>query len=175
MRKGSAVGAVRVRPCRPDDRGSLERLNIALQEAELAVRPTRRVPDEGWSAAYVEEMLATAHRCGAIFVAEDAGGQALGFVACRLDEDELENNPALLVISDLVVAPEARGRGVARDLTAAVESHARRVGVGRIKVSALTGNAVADATYRALGFTPMLLTYEREVSPAPPEPPEQGG
>lgn len=102
-------------------------------------------------------------------MAEDAGGQAFGFVTCRLDEDQPEDNPVRLVISDLVVVPEARGRGVARGLVAAVEGHARRVGAGRIKVSALTGNAVADATYRALGFAPMLLTYEREVPSALPE------
>ena len=112
------------------------------------------------------------HRCGAIFLAEGAGGHALGFVACCLDRDELESNPAWLVISDLVVAPEARGRGVARSLVAAAESHARQVGAAHIKVSALIANVAADATYRALGFTPMLLTYEREVPSAPPK---QGG
>ncbi|MZE80668.1 GNAT family N-acetyltransferase [Streptomyces xinghaiensis] len=50
------------------------------------------------------------------------------------------------------VGPEARGRGVADELLAAVETWARRSGATALKLAVIPGNEPAAALYRRHGF-----------------------
>lgn len=55
-------------------------------------------------------------------------------------------------IYSLVVAPSARGRGLARTLVATLEQEARRRGCVRMRLEVRADNAAARALYAALGY-----------------------
>ncbi len=52
----------------------------------------------------------------------------------------------------IAVRPSARGRGLGRDLLAAVIAHARAAGCERVELEVAAGNLAALALYRAAGF-----------------------
>ncbi len=58
----------------------------------------------------------------------------------------------LLNIHDFAVAPEFRGRGLAKKLMEKVEDIARSLGCCKITLEVLEGNTVAQAAYKACGF-----------------------
>lgn len=62
---------------------------------------------------------------------------------------------AAMVLDGVVVAPEWRGRGVARMLVAAAEHAARRAGHRSLRVEVEAGNHAAMAAWIALGFRPI--------------------
>ena len=154
-----------VRLWRPADRPAMLALNAELQEHERGLRPSR-LPGAAMTEAYVAELerrLAARDGDGALFVADGEEGQVVGFVACLVDKDVLEVEPAEVVIEDLVVAAGARRRGVGRALVEAALGFARERRVRRVVVSALVVNEDALATYRALGFRPLYTRLEREA------------
>jgi ribosomal-protein-alanine N-acetyltransferase len=69
----------------------------------------------------------------------------IGYACFRLGAGEAE-------LLRVAVAPEARGRGVARRLIAAGFERLRAVGVASCHLEVRPGNAGALAVYRALGF-----------------------
>jgi GNAT superfamily N-acetyltransferase len=58
----------------------------------------------------------------------------------------------LLNIHDFAVAPEFRGRGLAKRLMGKVETVARALGCCKITLEVLEGNKVAQGVYTACGF-----------------------
>jgi putative acetyltransferase len=55
----------------------------------------------------------------------------------------------------MYVAPDHRGRGIARALLAALEQHARAAGIGAVRLRAGDPQPEALRFYRAAGFTPI--------------------
>ena len=153
-----------VRPWRPADRLAVLALNAELQDHERALRPSR-LPGAEMTEAYVaglESRLVGGSDAGALYVAEDGEGSVIGLVACFVDKDALEVEPAEVVMEDLVVAAGLRRRGVGRALVEVALGFARERRVRRVVVSALVVNEDALATYRALGFRPLYTRLERE-------------
>ncbi|ANJ67336.1 GNAT family acetyltransferase [Halothiobacillus diazotrophicus] len=66
----------------------------------------------------------------------------------------------LLNIHDLVVLPPYRGRGLSKRLLTKVEEIARELGCCKLTLEVLSGNTVAQAAYRACGFTGYELRPE---------------
>lgn len=66
----------------------------------------------------------------------------------------------LVNIHDVVVLPSHRGRGVARQMLAAVEEIARERGACKLTLEVLEGNEVAQVLYKHLGFAAYQLTTE---------------
>jgi GNAT superfamily N-acetyltransferase len=62
-------------------------------------------------------------------------------------------------LASMWVAPEARGKGLGRELAGAVIAWARQRGARTVALHVLEGNAAAEHVYAALGFAP---TGERE-------------
>lgn len=58
----------------------------------------------------------------------------------------------LINIHDVVVHPDFRRQGIARQLFAACEQRAKQRGCCKITLEVLTGNSHAQALYRQLGF-----------------------
>lgn len=63
----------------------------------------------------------------------------------------------LVNIHDVVVAPDHRGRGIARRLFAEIEAIAREKGCCKLTLEVLSGNAAAMALYGSLGFGDYVL------------------
>jgi ribosomal protein S18 acetylase RimI-like enzyme len=86
---------------------------------------------------------------GDVFVAAD--DEPVGFAALQVMHVLQRDAPAGRLTA-LVVREDARGRGVARALVAAVEAAAREAGCDHLHVTTANHRADAHAAYRALGF-----------------------
>ncbi|XXY28968.1 GNAT family N-acetyltransferase [Sorangium sp. So ce233] len=116
----------------------------ALIEA-LNAELSSRYPEEGANHFALEEGEVAEDR-GAFLVARDGDGRPLGCGALRrLDARTAE-------IKRMYVAPEARGRGVARAVLAALEAEARRLGVTRLVLETGERQPEALALYSQAGF-----------------------
>ena len=69
----------------------------------------------------------------------------------------------------LVVAEQARGEGVGRQLMAAAEDLAAKHGCDTIRVAVMAGNDRASAFYASLGYSPAEHVLLRTI-PLPDEP-----
>jgi GNAT superfamily N-acetyltransferase len=156
-----AVGQFAIRPAIPDDIPDVRRmleeyvtwigLDLAFQEidAELAGLPGGYVPPRG-----------------ALFVADD-GNKLVGMIglrpldtACLAEAQSAEPGE----MKRLYVRPEARGRGLAKQLIAAVLDEARRLGYAEIRLDTLPMMGDAQSLYVSLGFDDIAPYYETPIA-----------
>ena len=90
------------------------------------------------------------HGGARVFLAYE-GERAAGLAICFLGFSTFRARP-LINIHDIAVHPELRGRGIGRDLLAAVESHARENGCCKVTLEVRSDNERAMAAYRRAGF-----------------------
>ncbi|WIY54562.1 GNAT family N-acetyltransferase [Devosia sp. YIM 151766] len=87
-------------------------------------------------------------------IARNTDGAALGFAEAALRRDYVNGckTSPVAFLEGIFVKPEARGRGVARALVAAVEGWAREQGCTEFASDARVENADSHAMHHALGF-----------------------
>jgi len=95
---------------------------------------------------------------GALLIARDAAGAALGCVAMRPLETEI------CEMKRLYVAPAGRGQGLGKALTLAVIEAARTSGYREMRLDTLPSMADAQKLYRALGFTEIAPYYDTPIA-----------
>lgn len=109
--------------------------------------------------------LETESSAVAFFVAEDEAANPLGFIYVHLAADFFTGETHGHV-SDIVVAPEAEGRGVGRALMAEGERWSRARGHRLLTLNVFDGNVRARGLYESLGFAPdtikMVKTLREE-------------
>ncbi len=95
---------------------------------------------------------------GALLIARDESGAALGCVAMRpLDE------PGVCEMKRLYVAPAGRGNGVGRALVSALIDAARAAGHREMRLDTLAHMHEAQALYRAFGFQEIAAYYDSPI------------
>lgn len=151
--------AVTIRPIRPDEwrRWRETRLRMLRDDADFFATRYEdmvREPDSTWR-EWVAEAAAGEEKT--LFVAED-GDAWLGVVGAfvRINSREVQ-------LISMWVAPEARGRGVARDLIRAVASWTLGRGSARVVLFVQEANSPARELYERAGFR---LTGDREPANA---------
>ncbi|MGA3008925.1 MAG: GNAT family N-acetyltransferase [Terracidiphilus sp.] len=92
--------------------------------------------------------LLVQYSCAATWIAEEAG-QIMGFAIIDWTE---EADEATSYIQTVEVSPEARGRGVGRELLNRIEGSARLADARSICLHVEEGNAAAVRLYEAQGF-----------------------
>lgn len=95
----------------------------------------------------------------------DGAGRVLGMATAQLVISTAEGGPALLV-EDVVVRPEARGRGIGKALITRIEAWGRRLGATRLQLLADRDNTGSHGFYEACGFSPTNLVCLRRLIPA---------
>jgi ribosomal protein S18 acetylase RimI-like enzyme len=163
---------IEIRPVRPDEYDEAGRVTAdayrEFADSEDWDRYLRRLADVGGRAEIAPVLVAV----------ED--GAILGTLTLeldrRIDGDEPPLPPGEAHIRMLGVAPDARGRGVARGLLDASFELAREAGRTRISLHTTQRMRAAQAMYEALGFERLpdrvfpdgfvLLSYAKAVSPA---------
>lgn len=93
---------------------------------------------------------------GAFSVGAWHGQQAVGLINCLTGFSTFAARP-LINVHDVVVAPGARGLGVAQAMMALVEQLALERGACKITLEVLQGNRPAQALYERLGFAAYAL------------------
>lgn len=94
---------------------------------------------------------------GALLIARDANGAALGCVAMRpLEEGVCE-------MKRLYVAPEGRGSGLGKQLSQAIIEAACAAGHREMRLDTLASMHEAQTLYRALGFTEIGAYYDTPI------------
>jgi len=151
------VPTVRIRPYCDQDRALVCALINALQEAECVMEANRAHWPDGGLAYGDWTLKEVAENDGAIFIAETKAGDAIGLVTCWRAEDASDitvvpEARVHLYVSDLVVLPEWRGRGVAGVLLAKAEEHGRALGLAQMTIGVLAQNAAARRAYVKAGF-----------------------
>jgi GNAT superfamily N-acetyltransferase len=153
---------ITIRVACPDDRDVLIAFVRRIQDAERAMHPSR-LPGEEVAEAYFDALVA---RPAEMLVAEDRG-RPVGFVAGWLDEDDdpLQTREWRRhgLISDLFVAADHRGEGVAQLLLGAMADRLRELGAGRLRICAVAPNDSAIAAYRRFGFEPFEITFDKPL------------
>lgn len=143
------------------DRDRLVELWLGLLAHHAPLDPHYQVQpgrDREWR-RLIERLLASPD--AAVFVWEEQGA-LLGFCIAQLEEA-----PPVLVersraeITDLMVEPGARRRGIGRALVEASVDWIRRRGVERTTVRVAAQNAEAQAFWRALGFADLMDVLQR--------------
>src|SRR5262245_6983662 len=97
-----------------------------------------------------------------VLVAEDEGGQRIGFI--HLCETEDHYGGKCGHVSDIVVAPWARGRGVGKALLTAGEHWSRERGYALLTLNVLVENTGARALYDAAGFKAETVRYVKPLT-----------
>ncbi len=129
-----AEGIRRVSPDAPDVRGLLE-THLALMRAQSPPESCHPLPKEAWNAEDI------------VFFGAYEASMLLGVGALKRGGNSGE-------IKSMHTRAEARGRGVAQRLLAALLDHARRSGLTRVDLETGSGaeHAAARALYAGAGF-----------------------
>jgi GNAT superfamily N-acetyltransferase len=98
------------------------------------------------------------HPTTLIFLAYD-GAEAVGIATCFLGFSTFAARP-LINLHDVGVLPSHRGRGISRQLLAAVEAKGRALGCCKLTLEVLENNQRARGVYAAAGFAQATYTAE---------------
>ena len=127
---------------------------VELQEFERTLEPSLP-PGEAMAEAYHKVILERcAKRAGRIFVVE-VDRVVVGFAAVLgrvAPEAPDEEQATYAYVSDLVVLPSCRGKGLGRKLLERAEAFARSSGVRILQIGVLARNESAARLYRDFGF-----------------------
>jgi ribosomal protein S18 acetylase RimI-like enzyme len=154
-----------IRTATPDDLPALGRLGALLMRTHYAFDPHRFLPPgdnpEAGYASFLETELREPDV--AILVAE-RDGQVVGYVYAGLEPlswKELRGPAGF--IHDIVVADDARGTGVARELTAAAVEWLRPQGAPRVMLWTAAQNQRAQRLFDAAGFRTTMIEMTLEL------------
>lgn len=155
------AAACTIREARTEDLDDLVELLGLLFSLESDFTPDQEKQREGLAL-----MLGKGPRVVLVAVSSDDGsGTVIGMATAQVVISTAEGGPALLV-EDVVVRPEARGRGVGTALITRIEAWGKRMGATRLQLLADRDNTGSHGFYEACGFSPTNLVCLRRLIPA---------
>jgi len=138
---------------------------VELQEFERGLEPS--LPrGQDMADAYLTFLLDRCSGAGGRLLVAEIDKDVVGFVAVRVrvaPEEPDEDQTPYAYISDLVVLPAYRRRGIGRALLDRAEALVRSSGTGLVRVGVLAKNESAAKLYRAVGFTEYQLQLVKRL------------
>ncbi len=154
-----------VREYEQKDGPALEDCIVEMQEFERSIEPNRR-EGKSISGQYLERIIDTcARRNGKMFVAEEAGA-VMGYSCVWMEkrpEELISTLTDYAYVSDVIVLPAYREKGVGKALLLAAEEHAVRCGATTIVLGVLAKNAAAIGLYKKVGFREYEMLLKKEI------------
>ena len=138
---------------------------MELQESERRLEPTLPAGE-----AMADDYLAflfrrCAESSGRILVAEvDQVVAGFAGVLASVAPEPDEDPASYAYLTDLVVLPACRRKGIGRELLARAEGWARQAGARTLRVGVLARNRPAGDLYRSLGFREFQLELAKSLS-----------
>ena len=149
--------SIRVRPARPEDAEFI--LALVPQLLAFGPPPWRDVAQMmETDTLTIARALRGASDRASVVVAEDRDGTLLGFMHL-CGEPDYYTRAECGHIADIVVAPEARGRGVGEAFMAAAERWARDRGYSMLSLNVFLENQRARELYERTGFHAETVRY----------------
>ena len=146
------------------DRDGVRDCFAELQDVERGLEPALPA-GVAVADAYLDFMFA---RCtewdGAVFVAEEEG-DVVGFICvwARVPPEDPSELRDCAHVSDLVVLPRFRRRGIGRALLARGEAYARERGAERLRIGVLARNEGARRLYLDSGFREVFVLLTKAL------------
>jgi GNAT superfamily N-acetyltransferase len=138
------VDEIRICPAGPEDAGTVHRLLRDLAAALGKPGDLRSTAEDIARHGFGERPFFDV-------VLAWSGGEAVGLAVYFFEFSTWRGQPGVYV-QDLYVAPVMRGRGLGRDLIAAVRERAARDGARYVKLTVYDRNPEALAFYHSIGF-----------------------
>jgi len=152
-----------VRPAQRRDLPAVAALWVALLENHAALDPVFAWHTGAPAALEAELRRAFEDADTALFVA-DADGRVVGFCAAHFERGPaLARESCRAEITELVVEPAARQRGIGRALADAALGWARSRGAVRVEVRVAARNDAGQAFWRRLGFGAFVDVLDRRL------------
>jgi ribosomal protein S18 acetylase RimI-like enzyme len=155
-----------IREFRPEDMDQIEECYIELQEYLRRIEPGMH---EGAFIVkrYLEYMFSECEATnGKVFVAE-LENKIVGFVSvwAKVESDAIDEKPTeYAFISDVVVLPGYRGKGIGRLIMEKAERYAVDQGATTIRLAVLAKNDTARSLYYSYGFKDHLIIMKKNCS-----------
>jgi GNAT superfamily N-acetyltransferase len=155
----------RIRPARPADRAALGKLGADLVRLHHAMDRERFIPPgadpEGGYAWFLETQLARPDV--AILVAEE-DDVVVGYAYIDIEPHDWQAlRDRAGFIHDLIVRPDARGRGIGTLLLEAALAWMRERGAPRVLLWTAHGNPPGEAFFAGHGFRRTMIEMTREL------------
>jgi len=110
----------------------------------------------------LSDKLAAPSPDNVIFIAEDGDGTRLGFIDLQTGND-FYNREKHGHISNVIVAPEGKGRGIGSLLIEKGEQWARDKGYRWLTLSVFAQNLQAREVYERLGYGQDIMKYVKQI------------
>lgn len=151
------------RICRPEP-GQLEAMLALLPRLASFDLPSRREPEELWTgdAGLVRQWAAGELPESVFRIAVAGSGEVVGIAFATFRPEALSQKPSAH-LEVLAVAEAEAGKGVGKQLVAAVESEVKARGCTYLTLNVFMRNENARGFYRRLGFDEELLRCIKEV------------
>lgn len=131
-------------------KASINDLPVVLDLFRAYLQFYRKDPSKEDCRSFIEERLR--NEDSAIFLAEDANGEPMGFTQVYYSFTSV-GMARILILNDLYVNEEHRNRGVGRALINAVRDLAREKGAVRFDLETESDNTNAQKLYENYGMT----------------------
>ena len=153
-----------IREYRPDDRQEIEQCLAELQDFSKLIH--ENMAPGAVAPRYLQHLLIRCRETnGMIFVAESEGriaGLVCVFASVRSEAVDEEDHE-YAYISDLVLLPDQRNKGVGRLLLQRAEEHAKSQGATLLRLNVLAQNEVARGLYNRYGFAELVVAMQKKL------------
>ena len=145
-------------------RDQVNGLMAQLQATERALSSDRATGD-AMAQGHVDYLLNLAESSAGAFLTAITGEQIIGFcvvIITKEDECDLHLQDSFKQageVTDLIVHPNHRKRGIGRALISAASAHCQARGVRQLKLKTLAQNFQARNAFETLGFRPHEIIH----------------